>query len=152
MSFSSTIKHGTFRILSFWMDRAPMMRSNCAFGETRKRISRKTLVLFWWYQVRYTAPNGMCSSPVMPVPPLCSSLVNLRKLDSGYPRVSTKFRDTMFPCMLPVSMVHLAIFVSVGFCSSIDFETIYTGRIHGDGHPEDVLRGYAFPSLAVFDD
>jgi hypothetical protein len=86
------------------------------------------------------APSGMCGSPVMPVPRLFSSLVSFSKLDEGKSGTfSTKSRDTILPCRLPVSMVHFEIFVIECFSASCGFETTYTGRIHGQGHDERLL-------------
>ena len=131
------VKHGTPRILSFWIDQAPMIKSQCGAGETRNRISRNTRVLLLWYQVKLMTPSGMCCSPVILVPPISSSLVNSPKLDEGKPRTfSAKSRDTILPCRLPVSIVHFASFVMQCFSSSCWFETTCTGRIHGEDHDE----------------
>jgi hypothetical protein len=79
----------------------------------------------------------------MPVPPLSSSLVNFRKLDAGKSSTfSTNSRDTMLPCMLPVSIVHFAIFVIGCLSVSCQFERTWTGRIHGEGHVEGLLPIY----------
>ena len=46
------IRFGTSKILFFRMERAPMMRSYIGCSETRKRMSRNTLVLLLWYHVK----------------------------------------------------------------------------------------------------
>jgi len=130
-------KQGTLRIFSVWIDLAPMIISQYWVGDTRNRISRKTRVLFLWYHVREIAPCGMCKSPFIPVPPISSSLVNFVKLDAGKPRtVSTKSRETMLPCILPVSMVHFAIFAVWCRLVASWFARTWIGRIHGEGQVE----------------
>jgi len=66
------------------------------------------------------APSGMSVWPVTLVPPSFSAAVSSEKFaGENSSTFSTKVRDTMLPCMLPVSIVHLASFGT--WCFSVSF-------------------------------